>query len=683
MLPSPSERNPYVGPRPFERTEEDRLRFFGRDQEALEIVSLIFSHPIVVVYAQSGAGKTSLLNAEIAPELEKKKFQVLPLARVSGGLPEGISLQSLDNPYIFNTIMSLTPDADPDSLINKQLADFLREWSPHAEGMKRNVPRAVIFDQFEEVFIISTKQWKTQQEHFFYQVNAALAEDPQLRVVFVLREDQLAQLDPFTSFLPENLRTRFRLEGLRREQALAAIIGPVKDTGRRFANGVAEQLVDNLLQMRTETPTGETIEVTGEFVEPVQLQVVCRQLWQSLPREVTEINELHLAELADVDRVLAKFYEDAIEEAARRTTVHPSDLRWWCGSHLITETHTRGFVHKGVGSTQGMPNSALATLESHHLIRSVSRAGATWYELTHDRFVAPIEASNKVWNKKREKLGGRASKLLWEADREFAKPDYEKALSLSNEAARLGEQIGDWDGLARALSSVGDAYANLKKQEDALEAYRQALRRSDQMRDQELSRYLLSQIGYAYHDLEDYPRAIETFTSYISLFQDDAFGYERRADAEWYSEQYCDAVKDYTKAIELNSDSASAYDGRGQAYAEMGQYRNAIADLDKALELSHGDPVRQSYAHIGRALAYGGLRHFKRALKEFRASVKTCPNKGWAYYNRALIEERMGEQMKAIADFKTALKKQDPRLSPLKRQKAETRLTELKMQRRK
>ena len=73
---------PYVGPRPFEQT--DREVFFGRDQEANELVSLITAHPTVLLYAQSGAGKTSLVRAALIPLLvNEQKFDVLPPLRVS------------------------------------------------------------------------------------------------------------------------------------------------------------------------------------------------------------------------------------------------------------------------------------------------------------------------------------------------------------------------------------------------------------------------------------------------------------------------------------------------------------------------------------------------------------------------------------------------------------------------
>ena len=51
---------PHVGPRPFQNNSRDRAVFYGRDYESQEIISLILANPIVLVYSQSGSGKTSL-----------------------------------------------------------------------------------------------------------------------------------------------------------------------------------------------------------------------------------------------------------------------------------------------------------------------------------------------------------------------------------------------------------------------------------------------------------------------------------------------------------------------------------------------------------------------------------------------------------------------------------------------
>jgi hypothetical protein len=72
-------------PRPFEKREE--YLFFGRDREARDLVSLIIANRVFVLYSQSGAGKSSLLNTKVTIGLEKEQCFVLPTARVQGKLP--------------------------------------------------------------------------------------------------------------------------------------------------------------------------------------------------------------------------------------------------------------------------------------------------------------------------------------------------------------------------------------------------------------------------------------------------------------------------------------------------------------------------------------------------------------------------------------------------------------------
>jgi putative ribosome biogenesis GTPase RsgA len=64
------EFQPYVGPRPFERNRADQKRFFGRSDEARELLSRITAHAAILFYSPSGAGKTSLINAKLTPMLE-------------------------------------------------------------------------------------------------------------------------------------------------------------------------------------------------------------------------------------------------------------------------------------------------------------------------------------------------------------------------------------------------------------------------------------------------------------------------------------------------------------------------------------------------------------------------------------------------------------------------------------
>ena len=395
------EQNPYIGPRPFER--EDKALFFGRDRETSEVLSLVIAHRVLLVYAQSGAGKTSLLNAELVPLLEEEGFEILPLARVRGLIPEEIETEEIPNPYVFNTLVGWAEDeADPRKLAQISLAGFLKKLEHPTDEEGLPSPRVVIFDQFEELFAFYPERWGDRQG-FFEQVRDALKEDPLLRVLFVIREDYIARLDPFAPLLPEKLRTRFRMERLRKGAGLAAIKGPLRDTTRSFAEGVADQLVEELLKVRVEAAAGEIAEVTGQFIEPVQLQVVCQSLWQDLPPDVTVITQDHLQAFGDVDQALSGFYERSIQEAAQNTGAKERGLRAWFEHNLVTPAGTRGTVYRGREQTGGIPNAAVDVLENLHLIRGEWRAGARWYELTHDRFIEPIQDSNKTWTEKRRR----------------------------------------------------------------------------------------------------------------------------------------------------------------------------------------------------------------------------------------------------------------------------------------
>ena len=62
-----AEQNPYVGPRPF--TEEEDRFFFGRAEEVEILTSLAVARRASLLFAQSGAGKSSLLRAGLTPRL--------------------------------------------------------------------------------------------------------------------------------------------------------------------------------------------------------------------------------------------------------------------------------------------------------------------------------------------------------------------------------------------------------------------------------------------------------------------------------------------------------------------------------------------------------------------------------------------------------------------------------------
>src|SRR6476660_8038273 len=150
------------------------------------------------------------------------------------------------------------------------------------------IPQVIIFNQFEEIFsVYPHDRWREQQQEFFEQITEALINNPLFRIVFIIREDYLAQLDHFVQIMPERLRARFRLERLRRENALLAITMPLKNIGFSIEGRVAESLVDDLMKINIESPDGQVSEIRDEFVEPTLLQRVCQFLWNKLKTSPT------------------------------------------------------------------------------------------------------------------------------------------------------------------------------------------------------------------------------------------------------------------------------------------------------------------------------------------------------------------------------------------------------------
>ncbi len=389
-----SQANPYVGPRPFE--EKDRY-FFGREREARDLLAFVISEPLVLFYAQSGAGKSSIVNTSLIPGLRKEEFTVLPIGRVGGELPDNIG--SVRNIYTFNLLSNLEQEADPSGFTQLLLTDYLAQLG-EKNGRK---PTILIIDQFEEIITTHAGRWR-DREDFFWQLQGAFQNEPWLWVVLTMREDHIAALDPFAEILPDRLRARFHMQHLNVEAAQTAIEEPAKQAGKPFERGVASMLVRNLSQIR-EIDRSTSTYLYGEYVEPVQLQVVCYQLWENLKTHhssVITVNDLQT--VGDVDRALAAFYNEAIADVVEGKLVSEIDLRNWFNQRLITEAHTRGTVYQGAEKTAGLQNEVVNQLANRYLLRADRRAGGVWYEIVHDRFIPPILQANQTWRQQQSAL---------------------------------------------------------------------------------------------------------------------------------------------------------------------------------------------------------------------------------------------------------------------------------------
>jgi len=408
--------SPYVGPQPFLESQEPI--FCGRDREKNDLSSLIVANSEVLVHAQSGAGKSSLLNAGVIPQLKRKGFVVRPVTRVRAERVDIHSGAKIANIFMFNALSAWTdPQQNFDKNAGVTLADFLGlDKRPERESeekfgdqpenpevlstqaVEKRPPELLIFDQLEEIFDTWPEKW-AEREDFFSQISDALERGKHLRILFAIREDYLARLFPCLEILPRRMRARFRLDPLNKTSAVHAVVDPlrqIKSPRRTFASGVANALVENLSRVRIKESDGNVREIIGEFVEPLQVSLVCEDLWRQLPPDILEISETVIRDYGNIDDTLSAYYKTCLKEVLS-SDVSEGKLRGLFSQVLITAEGTRGIVYRGKDRTGGILNSAVEKLRSLHLLRQENRAGGGWYELSHDRFIGPIQQSNEEW----------------------------------------------------------------------------------------------------------------------------------------------------------------------------------------------------------------------------------------------------------------------------------------------
>jgi hypothetical protein len=386
------ERNPYVGPRPFRQGE----LFYGRERDTRGLADMLIASRIVLLHSPSGAGKTSLIQAEIAPWFKERKFQIcvrgkptFSALRVNEPPPEF----PVRNRYIYSVVLGLVGHLvdRPADLGGTTLVDAL--------AMLRTEQRyqLLVFDQLEEVLTLDPTDRQGQLE-FFRQVGEAL-EDERRWALLSMREDYMGGLDRYLRQIPGQLRATYRLDFLDETPALRAIREPARQRDVQIDERAARKLYDDLRTVWVEGPEQTPKPHRGPYVEPVLLQVVCHRIWRIMCKESK--GGFRTVSLDDVKRIgpvndaIRRYYADLVHEAAGRHVLVERTVRDWVGHQLITEERFRSQKRTGPPVTD--PGRVLQTLQDGYLVRSDERAGTTWWELCHDRLIDPILEDNETW----------------------------------------------------------------------------------------------------------------------------------------------------------------------------------------------------------------------------------------------------------------------------------------------
>ena len=371
-------------------TDAERGEFFGREREIKELYRLLLLNPVVVLFGKSGTGKTSLLQAGVAPLLHERLLEPLKLRLNDTANP--IRRQLWEQ---FNSGDYLPVDT-PDNL---SLSELCTRFDSSLGG--EALSPVLLLDQFEELFTLYPDH-SEERADFIAQLAELLHRQndsaPRVRVVISLRSDFLYLLDRLSARIPAILRCRYELRALDEDNARRAITAPATLPGDyasqpfQFSAEALETALDGL------SGQSETGAAGSREVEAFLLQQFCRRLENQLIQEQApagfSVTPAYFGGGQGITKMLDDFYAEVLarfpDAAARRRVQQLVEEKLISGERrIIGERET-------LKNDLGLTNADLDLLCAERLLRQEPRGAALYYELSHDTLLAPILKSRKA-----------------------------------------------------------------------------------------------------------------------------------------------------------------------------------------------------------------------------------------------------------------------------------------------
>jgi hypothetical protein len=308
----------YPGQRPY--GSEDQSRFYGRERESAQVAELWSTRRLTILYGKAGVGKTSLVQAGVI-SLLPGRADVLPVRRILNGSYSPADALMGGHRYASTFLPSVAAADISGSLSRMSLRSFLRQ----RQRRLGDTPALLAVDQVEQLYRGGSRGQR-DRELILAELAEALGDDQGVHAILLVREDRIG--DVLAEQWPAAPAT-FRLSGLSRQGAIRAVREPLGGTGRSYAPGAAEYLVDRLLATAVPENSARKAAARARTLLPVLLQAVCSALWEALPADLVAIGSTDIMRLIDVDEVLAGFISSAVSATARFYDLRPVWLCSW------------------------------------------------------------------------------------------------------------------------------------------------------------------------------------------------------------------------------------------------------------------------------------------------------------------------------------------------------------------
>ncbi|MDJ0903611.1 MAG: caspase family protein, partial [Xenococcus sp. MO_188.B8] len=206
---------PYRSLSSFSEKPEDALVFYGRTKLTLQLIERVRNQErLIVVFGQSGSGKSSLLRAGLLYQLK--------LGQIISG----------SNNWTF--LGPITPGDFPLERLRLAFREKLGRTHEH-------LPIILIIDQFEECFTMCDEGYR---HNFIQKLNDLRKLRENLLIILGMRSDFRSRLREYPEFTAQMIK--FNVENLNREEIREAIEKPAQWVGLGIEGKLQQQLINDV-----------------------------------------------------------------------------------------------------------------------------------------------------------------------------------------------------------------------------------------------------------------------------------------------------------------------------------------------------------------------------------------------------------------------------------------------------
>ena len=393
-------RSPFKFLDPF--GPQDNKVFFGRSAEIDELYALVFRTPLLLVYGLTGTGKTSLIDCGLRNRFDGTDW-----------LPFYVRRKENINDSLREMLRKALPD-DKSRDLPETVAYLYRYFLR---------PVYLIFDQFEELFILGTK---AEQEEFKQNLKKLLDANLTCKIILIMREEYIGWLYDFEREIPAIFDFRLRVETMKRKN-----VEDVIEKSCAAFNIALEAPAKNIEQIYDNVSEGKAVvqlPYLQVYLDTLYRTDVQRTYPQGAPHSDEQpypaliFSSQEIADCGLISGVLEAFLREKVtelqESMAKKQPRLPADAVKTLLNTFVTALGTkRPMPYQLVGSQvqllfppevlrdfgPAFIHDTLRALEQNRILRD---SGET-FELAHDTLAHKIHENRSEEDKRREEVQAR------------------------------------------------------------------------------------------------------------------------------------------------------------------------------------------------------------------------------------------------------------------------------------